>query len=1164
VAAIAVVGVLVLLLTTDAAPLSAPRVGPSRAEPPPRATSTVAPVDGALAALERGEGPAHGSRAHCQLSSAAAGVCFRSTPSQDTLPPSWSPLTPPFTGWAAAFAYDATAGYAVLFGGNLGPSSVSDATWLYEGGIWKNVTANLALLPPARGNASLAYDPGLGGVVLFGGNCVVGQQCAFNDTWSFSGGAWQNLTAAQPNAANTPGNRESASLAFDPSPGSGLVLFGGWSYFGQCSASAGMYGICNDTWVFNRTWTHVATTGSPVGRYSAAMTWDPTIGRDLLFGGIDCFSFPPCPYSSSSVFRNDTWSYSAGVWTDITPSPLNLTDNPSRRAGAAMAYDPSLGGTVLFGGLANNHRFNDTWVYGSSGWRNLSLPQALSPGPQFLAAAAFDTDGGRLLIAGGADTCPAHSCPSSWSFDGSRWVGLGQSAMGPTTWGSAAAYDAHDSYVVVFGGFGAQGFERGTWRYEAGLWTNLTPPVLSSSNSPSGRYQVSMAYDEADGYVVLFSGQGCYGGVHPCRDTWKFSGGIWTNISAAFTNSTNTPPGRSGTAMAYDSTDGYVVMFGGAGDSSVLQDTWKFLGGNWTNLTPRALDVSNSPSPRFYAAMADDPVDGYLVLFGGSGCSGSGCGDSWSFSAGQWTLSSGSASMPGPRYGAAMAYDPVDGYVLMHGGDSNLCPGGEACPDSWAFSGGSWNELSATSVVPAGYLASMVDDLRDGYLLLQGAAVFGIGTFASYVASWAYVPGVSVGTPIVRPNPADANANVTISVSVGGGGIGSYALMWQGLPPGCASPGASVLSFACVTPAQGSYSIRALVTDSSGVSGDFSPWVVWTLGPHPSLSVPLPTRTTADVGQAVNFSTQVLVPAVAPDTIRWTFSPALGCGPSTKRWLNCTPIAAGSALSATATLTDGTGVTSSSTSPTILVSLALAVMVSANLSATDVGVPVNWTASVAGGSGGLGYQWSGLPAGCSPGSVAFVTCAPLNSSPLLVQVIVNDSNGGSTLSTSATVTVHPAPLVGLSVNRTSVALGDRVTLSAAAVQGTPPYVYSWLANGHPFLNRTSFDTTEFVPSSPGEVALSVIVTDSVGADGGSRSVPLNVTKNAPVPGPQPGPSPAGSGGSVPVWLIAILVGAAVAAIVGAVLYLRRRKPSSDEPAVRPSRDDVEDDAEPSL
>jgi hypothetical protein len=1144
--------VLVMLLAASAPNLGA-GIGTAPLLAPPSIVPgrSVAPLAAAATSLERGGGPAQGLSLRCEATSATAGTCSRSPKLQPASGPDWSPLSPPVNGFSAAFAYDATDGYAVLFGGNIGPYWVSDATWVYEAGIWKNITGSLAVLPPARANTSLAYDPNVGGVVLFGGTCAVVYTCLFNDTWAFAHGAWENLTAAAPNATNTPGARQAESLAFDATPGSGLVLFGGWSYSGGCP-STGSTGICKDTWVFNQSWSEVTTTTAPTGRYEAPMTWDPNLGADLLFGGISCFTFPPCPLTSGSTYLGDTWSYAAGTWTDLTPSSPNATNTPPARTGAALAFDPTAGGSVLVAGRTATRWLTDTWVYAGGAWTNLSLNGPAQPAPQFLAAATYDVDGGQLVLAGGSLLCPASSCAPSWTFNGERWAGVGAAAIGVGTGQGSMAYDAHDGYVVTFGGPTYTGFDQGTWRYSGGVWTNLTPSPINATNSPSARTDASMAYDAADGYVVLFSGDGCpLGSGQLCRDTWKFADGSWTNISAPTITVSNTPPGRNAASMAYDSADQYVVLFGGNSNSGLLRDTWSFQAGNWTERTPANLTGTDSPSARDWAAMADDPGDGYLLLLGGYGnCPSNVCNDTWTFSAGSWSQLGGLSLVPPARYGATMSYDSADGYVLLHGGNGYACPssGGLGyCQDTWSFSAGQWSQVSATSIAPALYLASMVDDAHDGYVLLQGGSYSTGTSVLTDAQSWAYVSSVALGTPTVHPASGDVGGNFTFHVTVAGGGNGSYALRWQGLPSGCA-PAPALLTFNCSAATGGAYTVRALVNDSSGVSGDFSSWVTFTVGPAPALGAPTASRSSVDVGQSVEFTSRILAPGLAPDTVRWSWSPALGCANVPGLSLNCTASAPGTGLLATATLTDGSGFATHASSGPVTAFADPVVTASVNLSSTDVGIPVNWSASVVGGSGGIGFQWTGLPAGCPSVSAASISCVPSSAAPLSVTVVVLDSNGGTNQSTAPTVHVTADPVVRLVANRTSITLGDRVTLVATASNGAPPFVYTWSADGLPFLNRSASATTSVVPGAVGTVAYAVEVVDTAGGSVSSAVVNVTVQEAQPTnPHHNPGQGSNGTASGVPLWEIGVLVAVVAAALIaGGVLLMRRQRASGGQ------------------
>ena len=65
----------------------------------------------------------------------------------------------------------------------------------------------------------------------------------------------------------------------------------------------------------------------------------------------------------------------------------------------------------------------------------------------------------------------------------------------------------------------------------------------------------------------MFSGFGSQG---PDSRTWAWDGTTWTRLSEVG------PPGRIYAGMAYDSTRGTTVLFGGGrGDSPFLNDTWE-------------------------------------------------------------------------------------------------------------------------------------------------------------------------------------------------------------------------------------------------------------------------------------------------------------------------------------------------------------------------------------------------------------------------------------------------------------------------------------------------------------------------------------------------------------------------------------------------------------
>lgn len=232
-------------------------------------------------------------------------------------------------------AYDAHDGYVVLFGGC---GTDSNQTWTFSGGTWTNLTSTVA--PPSREAESMAYDAGLDAVVLFGGyvytNAATGAGERANDTWTFQGGIWRNVTTS-----GAPPSRDLTAMASDSTTG-GTVLFGG----------EGESGGLGDTWAYNTgVWSNETTSTGPSSRAEAALSDDPAAQGVVLFGGLAASSSLP------SALLNDTWRYSGGVWQKVT-----VGASPPAREGADLVYDPSIGELVLFGGAGSSGLLNDTWV----------------------------------------------------------------------------------------------------------------------------------------------------------------------------------------------------------------------------------------------------------------------------------------------------------------------------------------------------------------------------------------------------------------------------------------------------------------------------------------------------------------------------------------------------------------------------------------------------------------------------------------------------------------------------------------------------------------------------------------------------------------------------------------------------------------------------------
>jgi hypothetical protein len=140
-------------------------------------------------------------------------------------------------------AYDPGTGQLVLFGGNDGSGVLAD-TWTWNGSDWAEQSP--ATSAASRSDASMAYDPGTGQLVLFGGND--GEGGIEGDTWSFSlVKASQSITFSSSTPSSVMYSRSnnqtyvvsasassglSVTLSIDPTSTSGCTISGSTVSYG--------------------------------------------------------------------------------------------------------------------------------------------------------------------------------------------------------------------------------------------------------------------------------------------------------------------------------------------------------------------------------------------------------------------------------------------------------------------------------------------------------------------------------------------------------------------------------------------------------------------------------------------------------------------------------------------------------------------------------------------------------------------------------------------------------------------------------------------------------------------------------------------------------------------------------------------------------------------
>ena len=182
-----------------------------------------------------------------------------------------APTNVPTTVLGYGMAYDAANQTVVMAGGER--TSQNGMTWVWDGSDWHG---NRSVPYPSTAlgltDPTMAYDPVLGKIVLFGGITGLVDQAT---TWEWDGSTWTEVATA-----TTPPARRAAASVYDAALG-GVVMVDGIG--GVVKGTT----LLNGTWRFDgTTWTRLRSgSAGPSARAFAQMDLDPS-GHVLLFGGL--------------------------------------------------------------------------------------------------------------------------------------------------------------------------------------------------------------------------------------------------------------------------------------------------------------------------------------------------------------------------------------------------------------------------------------------------------------------------------------------------------------------------------------------------------------------------------------------------------------------------------------------------------------------------------------------------------------------------------------------------------------------------------------------------------------------------------------------------------------------------------------------------------------
>ncbi|MBW1809527.1 MAG: hypothetical protein JRJ87_15125 [Deltaproteobacteria bacterium] len=499
----------------------------------------------------------------------------------------------------------------------------------------------------------------------------------------------------------------------------------------------------------------------PTARAGHSMAYDSARDRMVVFGGSD------------GTYNDQTWEWDGRSWKLVCGVGTYCV-SPAARAGHSMEYDAVRGVVVMFGGEAGSTdlTLGDTWEWDGTKWLQQCGDGTNCSGPPGRSGhgMVYDSERGRVLLFGGcenmdSDTFECLNMPDGlWAWDGAGWdkiCGSGTGCSGPTgSYHLSMAYDENDDELVLFSGCtvfnsNCQARSDETWRWNGTSWSKVCD-ASQGCTSPSSRYRHEMVYDAGNDRVMLFGGRDSTS-LPP--ETWEWDGNSWS-IACDGGPSCPAPHQCERPAMAYNRHLGEVVLFGGAWSwtpGTRSDKVWHWNGSRWKQIFSVVFPPER-PSARHDHAMADDPDRERVVLFGGLDEDDSLSNETWEWEGDTWTLISSGG--PSARKRHAMAYEQYRNRTLLFGGFDGSLSG-----ETWEWSGTGWIMRCDTGAGCSGpsprYGHAMVTN-SSSTVLLFGGCTNGDGNGCNAFSddtwqwngqsrSWTKVCGSNTGCPAPWP-----------------------------------------------------------------------------------------------------------------------------------------------------------------------------------------------------------------------------------------------------------------------------------------------------------------------------------------------------------------------------------------------------------------------------
>ncbi|MCI4346809.1 MAG: hypothetical protein L3K07_08700, partial [Thermoplasmata archaeon] len=405
--------------------------------------------------------------------------------------------------------------------------------------------------------------------------------------------------------------------------------------------------------------------------------------------------------------------------------------------------------------------------------------------------------------------------------------------------------------------------------------------------------------------------------------------------------------------------------------------------GSWSKVSL----TTGSPIPplRSEAAAVSDPSVGGFLWHGGEVYNGDlgvnlGYYDTWAFSNGSWrNLTAGTSPVPCCAF--AGGWDNATGSAILFGGVS-APPGQAEFAETWSFSQGTWTNVSPSlSPVAREFGAAAYDPSQSALFVFGGEN----STDPALADSWAYRLA-TFPAPTAFPSSGSTDVGQVFVLSAPSAAVQPNAsYQWLHLP-GCAALDVPVLN--CTAASAGTFAIALNVSAPNGTSGPTVP-ILYTVYSSPGVGTFSTFPPVVDAGQSVTFGASA-AGGTGVYTFNWTALPA-GCASTNSPSLSCVPTSVGS-FRPHLTVTDSNGARETGVLPPLTVNGALGLNITVTPTPTFVAKPFAIVATVIGGTPPTAIAWSALPAGCHEPSSFVVNCTENAVGTVRVAVSIRDSS----------------------------------------------------------------------------------------------------------------------------------------------------------------------------